>query len=159
MSLSKFSKLLHNTRRISSFFLGLSMVLILLILVTSYVSPRLKKIVTLLTKDRPEGALDYNLAAITPFLVAALILCIIMYIIFRAVINVSLFLKVIKFDYSKISSQELRGQISRSAFPEALLKKIIPSNVTKNEFETFNVLLTSFEGNVEDLILVSKELS
>lgn len=151
MSVSKFSKLSYNTWRFSNALLGLSIVSAIFIPALKYLYPVMHTFLLPGANNEPPVDSAFLLLLNVFFLLTGLLV--------KNLVKILLFFKVIKFDYSKMSSEELKIQTYRSEFPEILLKRVVSRKLTKNEYETFKVLLRTFDGNVEDLILVSKELS
>lgn len=67
--------------------------------------------------------------------------------------------KIIPVDYASVNAKALKEAMAEDPNLKYFLKRKMYTNLKPEEFETFDVLLESFEGSVNDLILSSKHLS
>lgn len=64
-----------------------------------------------------------------------------------------------KINFSDVESELLKTLTPENFYINYLIQRKLKKALTTKEYETFNVLLKSFEGNIADLIIASKELS
>lgn len=67
--------------------------------------------------------------------------------------------KIIPINYKTADAKVLKEAMAKNPNSKVFLRRKMYTNLKPEEFETFDVLLESFEGSVEDLILSSKQLS